>query len=120
MAIWNSGIKSKELTEAIYEHMDTAYLYTRDYVDAMLNMHTIYNTYVVIDGKGYARFNIEDKIVYIMDVCVVDGGTKTLRLLCKQGKAKFPYCHSLKYERGLKKRKDMRTFTYENYTKEVS
>ena len=117
---WKDNMCSTELVKAIYSHMDEAYLWTPDKIDTILNMHKQYNTYALVTGKGYARFNIEGKTAYIMDCVVIDGGAKTLRRLCKYGLFKFPYAKHIRFERQLKKRKDMRKYNLKDLIKEVS
>jgi len=114
---WQEDIKSDELISMLYTYLFNTYGMGKIEVDETLNLHKEYETFVVIDGKGYARFNIKGTIAYIMDCVVIDGGLKTLRKLCWIGKDKFPYLKTIKFERQLKKRKNMRYFKLNDFIK---
>ena len=109
-----------DLRDSIYAYLIDNYGITREEADTILDKHEEYDTFVVVDGKGYARFNIEGEVAYILDCVVVEGGLTTLRQLCKLGQAKFPYATSIRFERKLKKRKDMRKFNLNDFIKEVA
>ena len=116
---WREGINSKILLDKIYEHFRHAYGMGVYETDELLNKHKQYDTFTLIDGKGYARYNIEGTVAYVMDCIVVDGGSGTLRKMCKLGQEKFPYAKTIRFERLLKKRKDMRHHTLKSFIKEV-
>lgn len=116
---WREGLRSKALVAQIYQYFETTYGMDRRRTDAILNLHNRFNTYVVIDGKGYARYNIEGTVAYIMDCIVIEGGSQTLRRMCKLGRDKFPYAKTIRFERLLKKRKNMRHFKLKDFIKEV-
>ena len=117
--MWKEGIKSEALLSGIYSYLLDTYGIDRYEADTILDIHDEYNTLVIIDGKGFARYNIEGTVAYILDCIVVDGGVHTLRKMCKLGQDKFPYAKTIRFERALKKRKDMRHFTLNNFIKEV-
>lgn len=119
---WKDDIKSIELIEKIYKYLYDTYDMDMVEVNNILNIHKQYNTFVVIDEegmKGYARYNIKGTVAYIMDCIVIDGGTQTLRKLCRLGKDKFPFAITIRFERQLKKRTNMRHFKLNDFIKEV-
>ena len=109
----------KKLIDNIYSYMISNYGIRKEDVDTILTKHKEYDTFVAIDGKGYARFNIEGDTAYILDCIVIEGGVKTIRQLCKLGLEKFPYAINIRFERKLKQRKDMRKFNLNDLIKEV-
>jgi hypothetical protein len=114
---WKEDIKSQRLIDKIYRYFYDTYNQAGDDTDKMLNSHKEYDTFTLIDGSGYARYNIEGTVAYIMDCIVIDGGLKTLRQMCKQGRDKFPYAKTIRFERRSKQRNDMRHFTLKDMIK---
>ena len=115
---WQEGIKSDELISRIYTYLFKIYGMGKMGADSILNLHKEFNTFSIIDGKGYARYNVKEDIAYVMDCVVIDGGLKTLRKLCWIGKDKFPYVKTIKFERQSKKRKNMRYFKLNDFIKQ--
>ena len=116
---WQTDITSKALLVNIYSYFALINNMTLGETDELLNKHYKYDTFVVLDGKGYSRYNIEGTVAYIIDCIVIDGGSNTLRKLCKLGREKFPYAKTIRYERSLKQRKNMRHFKLKDFIKEV-
>ena len=116
---WKNEIESKELIEAIYSYLGEVYLMMPEDIDTMLDKHKEFDTYALIDGKGYGRFNLEGTTAFIADVVIISGGVDTIRQLIKLGRFKFPYATDIRFERAFKRRKNMRTFNINKYIKEV-
>ena len=116
---WREGLTSEFLIAKIYQYFEDTYGMDREATDTILNLHKRFDTYIFIDGKGFARYNIEGTVAYIMDCVVISGGSTTLRRMCKLGRDKFPYAKTIRFERLLKKRKDMRHFKLKDFIKEV-
>lgn len=116
---WKEDVKSKIFIDKIYGYFKTTYSMSVEETDDLLNQHKQYNTFSMIDGKGYARYNVEETTAYVMDCVVVRGSFNTIRKLCRIGKDKFPYLTTIRFERLLKKRKTMRHYKLKDFIKKA-
>jgi len=66
--------------------------------DKFLTTHKIYKTLIIIDGKGFARFNVNGYEAEIIDTIIMDGDDTMLELM-RIGQSRFPYVTHLKWRR---------------------
>ena len=102
------------LWSKIYTYYWNTYNMNKFAVDDILDRHRPHNT-VIFTENGFARFNVIGEYAHVID-CVGEG-IGTIRELCRIGKERFPYLKYIVFERGLKRRKELRTYLIDKFIK---
>ena len=103
----------------IYDYFTNVYGYNRG-VLANYKIHEEMGTHIVLEDEdgvyAYARWTVTGNIANIYDMFIEKGGVKTIRLLARELKRRFPDVEYLRYGRGLKNKKYMRTLPINKFT----